>query len=391
MTVAEIARPVSPGRRLSGCLDDTLSFNRRALFVGGCPKSGTTLLLSLLDGHPELAVFPRETHFLEEAAKHRALGADYPAKLRRLLARLDPRRHDGLRFEGNHPAGGFEAGRCDQSDFARFSKLADEYVRQPGMNDSLVLSETVRAYMATVGCDWRSCVHWVEKTPTNIAHIDDLFRLFPDAKVIQIMRDPRAVFASRRRRLINEYGAYTKAHRLVREWNQSARQLKRWKSRSGSHLVVHYEDLVRESGTVLEKICRFAGIEFIPEMLEPTLAGQPWPGNPTFCGAFDRIDTRPVNQWKSELTADEIWWIELHCREGMQIAGYELETDASFSFPHWAARLPGESWRGYLRARKSSLCQMAGLLTDCRYELPALRDNPPVVTAEALNVPARRS
>src|SRR5580765_4319233 len=30
------------------------------VFLGGCPKSGTTLFLSLLDGHPDLLVFPVE-------------------------------------------------------------------------------------------------------------------------------------------------------------------------------------------------------------------------------------------------------------------------------------------------------------------------------------------
>ena len=371
MTVNELAVAVSEKENLPAQLEEILSFNRRALFVGGCPKSGTTLLLSLLDGHPELAVFPRETHFLEAAAEHRSLGANYRAQLDRMLARLDPRHHDGLRFEESRPGGRFENSERNQSDFARFSELADNFIRQPWMNDSLVLSETVRAYMMTVQRDWRDCVHWVEKTPTNVAHIDDLFRLFPDAKVIHVLRDPRAVFASRCRRLIARYGSYTKAHRLLREWNQSTRQLKRFEQRS-NHLVVRYEDLVRDSGTVLAKICRFAGIEFIPEMFEPTLAGQPWPGNPTFCGRFDHIDPRPVDQWRSELTADEIWWIELHCREGMLIAGYEPETDAGFSFSRWARRLPGESRRGYLRARKSSLCQWAGLLQDCRYDLPAM-------------------
>src|SRR5919198_5186031 len=35
----------------------------RPLFIGGCPRSGTTLLRALLDNHPELAI-PRETNFV---------------------------------------------------------------------------------------------------------------------------------------------------------------------------------------------------------------------------------------------------------------------------------------------------------------------------------------
>ncbi|MEM7312453.1 MAG: sulfotransferase, partial [Planctomycetota bacterium] len=36
------------------------------LFVGGCPRSGTTLLQRMLDAHPELAV-ANDTHFIPRA------------------------------------------------------------------------------------------------------------------------------------------------------------------------------------------------------------------------------------------------------------------------------------------------------------------------------------
>ena len=43
----------------------------RPVFVVGYPKSGTTLVVSLLDGHPQLVVFPEETEFM------RAIGSPY--------------------------------------------------------------------------------------------------------------------------------------------------------------------------------------------------------------------------------------------------------------------------------------------------------------------------
>jgi hypothetical protein len=210
----------------------------------------------------------------------------------------------------------------------------------------------------------------VEKTPSNVPFADDLVRLFPEAKLLQIVRDPRAVFASRRCQLIKRQGGYAKAHRLVREWNESSRQIAKLREHCGKYLVVRYEDLVRNSRAVMEEVCRFIGIEFQPVLLEPTRAGRQWEGNSAFYTAFSGIDTQPVNHWKDELTEDEIWWIEMHCREGMMISGYPPQTGARFSFRRWARRLPGESLGGYLRARKSSLCQMAGILKECRYDWP---------------------
>jgi hypothetical protein len=39
--------------------------NPTFVFIGGAPRSGTTLLSNLLDGHPEVLVFPKEHSTLE--------------------------------------------------------------------------------------------------------------------------------------------------------------------------------------------------------------------------------------------------------------------------------------------------------------------------------------
>src|SRR5256885_11745938 len=40
-----------------------LTFEQRACFIAGQAKSGTTLLVALLDNHPELLVLPEETAY----------------------------------------------------------------------------------------------------------------------------------------------------------------------------------------------------------------------------------------------------------------------------------------------------------------------------------------
>jgi hypothetical protein len=41
-----------------------LSFDQRACFIAGPEITGTTLMCSLLDGHPNLAAFPEETNYM---------------------------------------------------------------------------------------------------------------------------------------------------------------------------------------------------------------------------------------------------------------------------------------------------------------------------------------
>lgn len=322
-------------------------FSRRGLFIGGCQKSGTTLLMSLMDDHPQLVVLPAETHYLEEWRKHLKLHS-YEARLERLLDYLSPLAD--ARF-----------------DFRQFASLARNFINQPWMNDSLFLSETIRAYGIVLGADWQNCIRWVEKTPKTETYSRLFDQLFPDARLIQVVRDPRAVFATIKNSIMSRSDSHAKAHRLPRLWNRSAREIPRLRKAPSRFLVVRYEDLVKNPRDVLETICRFGGIEFNERLLKPTRAGDAWKGNSSFYDSFNGICTAPADKWMDCLTEHEIWWIELHCRRGMELAGYPLRTDARFSFRRWFQRLPGESRLGYIRARRASLCQGFGLLKDCRY------------------------
>src|SRR5437762_13402213 len=62
-----------------------LSFEQRACFIAGQAKSGTTLLVALLDNHPELLVLPEETAYFptvltEYAPRGRRAQFDYLTK-----------------------------------------------------------------------------------------------------------------------------------------------------------------------------------------------------------------------------------------------------------------------------------------------------------------------
>jgi hypothetical protein len=347
---------------------DILEFNKRGLFIGGCPKSGTTLLMSLLDNHPQLVVLPEETFYVEEQTRYQALKT-YQAKLRRLLEESHLQYLAMGHFEP--PREWLNNGTRDyrRFDHGRFAALAKNFIEQPGMNDSFLFTETARAYAIVRGIDWKRCVRWVEKTPRTESHPDVLDKLFPEAKLIQIVRDPRAVFASVKNRLVNQFGFHTKAHRLVRSWNRSAREIPRLRQDPSRFLTIRYEDLVRNPREVLEIVCRFGGFDFNENMLEPTRAGNHWQGNSAFHKTFNGISTASLDQWKDCLSEQEIWWIETHCRKGMLLANYPFQTDARFTWSRWLKRLPGESWSGYLHGRRGSLCQSAGLLKECRYDI----------------------
>jgi hypothetical protein len=352
-------------QRATSASGEARLFNQRGLFIGGCPKSGTTLLLSLLDSHPQLVVVPEETSYLEERLHYRALKTPQ-ARLARLLEQTNLRLLAQGRFEPERECDSPDVRDYSHFDYSRFLKLAEQFVGAAENDDSLLFSEVLRAYAMVLGADWRNCVRWVEKSTSNEDQLRTLNELFPTAKVIQVMRDPRAVFASRKKRLAAK-GSYSKAHRLVREWNRNARLIPRLRRDPSRFLILRYEELVKDPTAKLQEVCRFGGFEFRSQMLNPTRAGRQWEGNSSFQPSFQGINPATVDQWKGYLTQHEIWWIELHCRKGMLLADYPLQTSGRFSLARWLTRLPKESRTGYFRARRASFCQLIGGLKECRY------------------------
>lgn len=347
--------------------EQALQFSRRGLFIGGCPKSGTTLLLSLLDGHPQLVVLPEESFYLEDQHIYQRLPT-LRDRLRRLLEKTDLRLLGQGQVKLKRSVISSDTRDYSKFDYRRFIALSEEFIKQPWMNDSLLFSELIRAYAIALGADWKKCIRWVEKSTSNEVRHLAMDKLYPDARLVQVVRDPRAVFASRKKYLVNRFGRHTKAHRLVREWNRSSQEIPRLRRHPDRFMVVQYEELVKAPKEIMQAVCRLVGIDFIEDLLHPTRAGEKWQGNSAFQAVFAGINTSSVDQWKDQLQEHEIWWIELHCRKGMELAGYPLQTNGRFSVFRWLKRLPDESWNGYFRSRRGSLCQMFGILKECRYD-----------------------
>ena len=57
----------------SKTMTSNLPFDQRACFIAGQAKSGTTLLIALLDNHPELLVLPEETAYFPTVLTARSL------------------------------------------------------------------------------------------------------------------------------------------------------------------------------------------------------------------------------------------------------------------------------------------------------------------------------
>src|SRR5437588_999533 len=325
----------------------TLPFDQRACFIAGQAKSGTTLLATLLDGHPELLVLPQETaYFPTVLRKYRSAGRqaqfDYLTKesFSRVLFGGEPkwREHEYKDFP-------------QQKFLQTFKRIAFDAAN--AQRDLLALM--AEAYAATTGLPLDRIQRWIEKTPANRNHVDEIFARFPQAKLLVTLRDPRAILATQvaleQTRKTNRFSVYY----VIAHWRVAAKLARRVRAGDVPGLFVQFEQLVSEPANVMKDVCDYLEVQFDPDIvLTPTKIGEPWGGNSAAQIAFSKISAEPASRWKKELSDDEIGWVEWHCRDLMPEFGYEPRL-SDHALRHFAKPIRGEQAREYLKSRAYSL------------------------------------
>lgn len=325
-----------------------LPFDQRACFIAGQAKSGTTLLVALLDNHPELLVLPEETAYFPTVL------TKYEPRGRR--AQFDYITRESL---SNVLFGGpCKWGKRDYSYFptARFLQTFEQMAFDPVNAERDLLVILLEAYAAILGRSLDSITRWVEKTPANRKYLPAIHSRFPHARILVTMRDPRAIFAAQialeKTRQLGTFSTYY----CISHWRDVAKVVLRARDCSDTTLfVVPYEQLILEPAKWMKQICAFLEIEYDPTIvLTPTKAGKFWEGNSATETAFFRISTEPLTRWQSDLSEEEIGWVEWHCRDLMPEFGYEPRLGER-SLRHFMKPTRYERPRQYLKSRFYSL------------------------------------
>ncbi len=164
----------------------------KPIFIVGVPRSGTTILYRTLCLHPDLAWFSHEDlQFWIPKEKQKDLKNHY-TKMKENNEKI-PKTEATLFVFGlklNHPLPGtskipIEAETLWRDCFGR------EYITDISENKK---NEVIHAIQSVLEKEKK--VRFLNKSPQNSMRIFALKKIFPDAKFINIARDPRAVIAS---------------------------------------------------------------------------------------------------------------------------------------------------------------------------------------------------
>src|SRR5437588_5712743 len=324
-----------------------LPFDQRACVIAGQAKSGTTLLAALLDNHPELLVLPQETaYFPTVLTKYRNAGR------RAQFDYLTTKSFSRVLFGGEPKWREHEYANFPQQKFLEmFERVAFDSAN--ANRDLLALM--AESYAATIGVPLDRVQRWIEKTPANRNHVDEIVARFPNAKLLVTLRDPRAILA---RQIALEKSRKTKrfsVYYVIAHWRVAAKLARRVRSGDVAGLFVQFEQLVGEPANVMKDVCDYLEVAFDPNVvLTPTKIGEPWGGNSAAQIAFSKVTAEPASRWLHELSEDEVGWVEWHCRDLMPEFGYEPRL-RGHSLGHFAKRIRGERFREYFKSRIYSI------------------------------------
>jgi hypothetical protein len=191
-----------------------------------------------------------------------------------------------------------------------------------------------------------AATRWLEKTPQHILHLPKVWSVFPDAKVIFVLRDPRDSISSRKPEgTVSGFRRTMRVNHSIRTWKNILMQ---YEAHQGDPrlTMIRYEDLVTEPERCIEKMAEHVGI--VPDITALQRFGEEFT-NVTVRYDIERkalnktgslIDRRGI--WKQRLTADEALTIELACAAQMARYGYAPEAPrnpariAKVMFLRWA-------------------------------------------------------
>src|SRR5436853_2759550 len=293
---------------------ENLRFDERACFIAGAAKSGTTLLVSLLDSHSELLVMPQDTAY-------------FPTVLTKYRDRGRRAQFDYLTKESwTNVLFGFQAmrGRQDYGGFPKkeFLETFERVAFDPANEKRDLLVLMMQAYAQVIGAPLDRVKRWVEKTPANRNYVPEILNRFPKAKLLLTMRDPRALLSAQialeRTRKTRRFSVYY----VVAHWRAAAKLARKIRNKEMPGLVVSYEDLALVPKPSMQKVCDYLEITFDPDIvLNPTKVGRSWGGNSAAGTRFSEIITAPVRRWKPDLTEVEVGWVAWHGRDLVREAG----------------------------------------------------------------------
>jgi hypothetical protein len=267
-------------------------------------RSGGSLLSQLFDGHPQIHAHPHE------------LKIGYPKKY--YWPKIDltdsPERWFFLLFEDiviEHAKEGFKKGiKADRTHPFHFvpylqKEIFLQYVSSvspPRLRD--VFDGYMTAYFNAwlnnfnLGDDHKKYITAFTPRMAMLKENMDWFcRIYPDGKLISVVRDPKNWFPSASLHRQKDYGDILKA---LNQWKDSAiATIRNKEALQENATIIRFEDLITNTELVMKYLSNFLDIEFDDILLRPTFNRSPISANTSFQFEKPKIIESTLHRYKT--------------------------------------------------------------------------------------------
>lgn len=246
---------LSGGRLKYGWYSTDFVSGEAPIFAGGCPRSGTTLLYAILNAHSHISI----------ALETGLLGGN------RDLKKL--------------------SWRC--------ALPVDQLQRI--YRESLCYPDFTQRVLKTLmhqQCKRR----WGDKSPSNVKDIDRIFRHFPNARFIHVIRDGRDAACSIRPHLPSfgkRYAPVNPWDKCVDLWRESVEQGLRWRGDS-RYYEIRYEDLTANPRDTVHNLLEWLQEPWEEDLLEKSVRTRV----SSHPGVSKPVSDASVGRWRQNLPDD---------------------------------------------------------------------------------------
>ena len=293
--------------------------SNKIIFIVGNSRSGTTMMSRIIGKNRDVHTF-QEIHFFEWMVSsqnlNKLISEDEATKLLNKLI--------GIQAESFYE-------QDDLSKYTEESKL-------------IIISIEAQEYSA-IDVYYQFLIYWTKKnnkmipceqTPKNLYYIDEILNNFDNAKVINMVRDPRSILLSQKnkwkRKFLGEQEmpffeslrAWTLYHpiTIAKLWVSAINTTNSYND-SNEILTIKFEELLNNPVKYTKEICDYCHLDFNMEMLNvPQVGSSIGEDNPNEKG----IDKSKSSTWEKGAISDtELYIMQKIAKKQMQELGYELK------------------------------------------------------------------
>ena len=262
------------------------SYNIPIVFIVTRGRSGSTLIQNILDSHPNIYA-PNEADFILFLKKKYANEKNWTHKTKLSFIK--------------------DLYVCEK--FKRLWEVDKSKITRLFLKSELnSFSEACKLVYLSYNSVYQKeeALAIIDKLPRHSRYIPDLIKLYPNAKFIHLIRDPRAVVNS-----IKKSFNKNNIPRIAQTWVNANKKIDESKNKQ-YFLTVKFEDFLLNPDKELKRIFNFIEIPYTfslidaYKVIEKTHENHPVFGREIHQNISKKIDPSVSSQWKTQLSEKEI-------------------------------------------------------------------------------------